>query len=79
MSAKPVALTFGAVLRERRTARALTQEQLAEAASIHPKYVGMLERGLRQPALDVLLRLAQALDLPPGELVTETARRLSVD
>lgn len=76
MTAKPVALTFGKVLRERRTARALTQEQLAEAAGIHPKYVGMLERGLRQPALDVLLRLGQALGLPPGELVTETARRL---
>lgn len=77
MIAKPVALTFGTILRERRTARAMTQEQLAEAAGIHPKYVGMLERGLRQPTLDVLLRLAQALDLPPGEFVTETARRLS--
>lgn len=67
----PTALAFGTALRRRRRERELTQSELAEAADIHWKYVSMLERGLRQPALDVLLRLARALGTSASELVAE--------
>ena len=67
----PTALAFGTILRKRRKKRGLTQEDLAEAADVHWKYISLLERGLRQPSLDVLLRLAKSLDASASELVAE--------
>lgn len=36
---------FGARVRELRTARGLSQEQLAELTGFHRTYIGMIERG----------------------------------
>ena len=78
MPEKPLAAaTFGALLRQHRRGLGLTQAELAEAAEIHWKYVSMLERGLRQPTLDVLLRLASALGISASELVAEVERALA--
>ena len=49
-------------------ARGLTQEGLALAAGQDRSYVGGIERGERNPSLRVILRLAEALGVPPGEL-----------
>jgi len=53
----------------------LSQEQLAEEADIHPTYVGLVERGLRNPSLAVAERLASALGVKLSELVRETEQR----
>lgn len=65
-------------LRALRTARSLSQEQLAEAAGISRNHVQMLERGSpnsANPRLSTLYRLAEALQaqvvdlLPPDATV----------
>jgi transcriptional regulator with XRE-family HTH domain len=52
---------FGCVIRRERVAAGLSQEQLAERAGLHPTYIGMIERGVRNATLEVAARLARAL------------------
>lgn len=63
------AALFGEELRERRRAAGWTQARLAEAAGVHEKYVSMLETGVRQPALETVLRVCRALGVRAGEVV----------
>jgi transcriptional regulator with XRE-family HTH domain len=46
----------------------MTQETLAELASLNYKYIGRVELGKADPGADVLVRLARALAVPVGEL-----------
>jgi transcriptional regulator with XRE-family HTH domain len=62
---------FGKRLRELRLAKAFTQESLAERAGLHSTYVGSVERGERNVALDNILKLARALDEPPSSLFAD--------
>jgi len=73
-----VARAFGDVLRAaRKEAGGLSQEELAFRADVDRTYPSLLERGLRTPSLDALLRLARALDIAPAMLVTMTERNLT--
>jgi len=46
----------------------MSQEALAELASLNYKYIGRVELGKADPGADVLVRLARALRVPVGEL-----------
>jgi transcriptional regulator with XRE-family HTH domain len=70
-----VSRRFGTVVRERRIAAGLSQEQLAEAAGLHPTYVGMVERGIRNPTLDVAARIAKALKISLPRLLEQAQNR----
>jgi len=61
---------FGARLRQLRTDRQWTQEDLAETAGLTATYVGQVERGDKVASLTVVLKLARALDIPPAELLS---------
>jgi transcriptional regulator with XRE-family HTH domain len=63
---------FGARVRRRRKALGLSQETVAARAGLDRTYVGGIERGERNVALLNILRIAEALDIDPGELVTRT-------
>jgi transcriptional regulator with XRE-family HTH domain len=60
---------FGAHLRELRTGLGLTQAQLAEKARTSTPFISQLERGVTTPTLGMLLRLAEALDRRPSDLI----------
>lgn len=60
---------FGDHLRKLRQKQGLTQEELAEKAGMHFTYVGQIERGLRNPSLINLRKLAKALKIDGGELL----------
>lgn len=60
---------FGRRVRERRIQLKISQEELAEHAGLHRNYVGGVERGERNVALNNIVRLAAALDLDAAELV----------
>lgn len=66
-------IAFGAVLRRIRIERGLTQEQLAWNIEMSRVYLSELERGLREPCLGTILKLAQALATNPGALLDEIA------
>lgn len=59
---------FGERLRELRTERNISQEQLAELAGLDRNYIGQIERAERNVALVNIVRIAKALDMPPSEL-----------
>ena len=68
MAPSPTPPPIGAVLRELRRSRGLTQEELAARAHIHRNYVGALERGERSPTFDSAAKLLQALGVSWVEL-----------
>ena len=53
----------------------LSQEKLAEAAGLHPTYVSMVERGVRNPTLDVAARIAKALKFSLPRLIEQAQTR----
>ena len=63
------ATRFGRRVRDRRQDLGLSQEALADAAGLHRTYVGSVERGERNIALNNIVRLAAALQFDPAELV----------
>lgn len=64
-----IAAAFGRRLRVLRKGAELTQEALAERAGLHPTFISNLERGFRVPTVVTLVRLADALDVLPGDIV----------
>ncbi len=71
-----VAIAFAGALKLARNGAAISQEKLAEVADIDRTYPSLLERGLRQPTLAVLIAVAHALEIEPALLVTMTVERL---
>lgn len=61
---------FGRRVRQRRLELELSQEELAESSELHWSYLGQVERGQNNLTLHNILRVAQALDVDPGVLVT---------
>ena len=49
----------------------MSQEKLAEKADIHPTHVGLIERALRNPSLNVAKALANGLGVTLAEMITE--------
>lgn len=62
----------GGNIRRLRLANALTIEELAFRAQLHPNYLGDLERGRRNPSLVNLKKIADGLKKPLTELLSGT-------
>ncbi len=60
---------FGKVLRELREANKISQEKLAEYCDLDRTYISLLERGLRQPTLTTIFKLAAALEIAPSIII----------
>lgn len=63
-------IAFGKRLRRVRLRRGLSQEKLAELATLHRNYVGIIERGQVNVSLVNVVKLARALGVTTAELVT---------
>jgi transcriptional regulator with XRE-family HTH domain len=70
---------FGALLKELREERGLSQAQLALESELDQTFVSLLERGRRQPTLATLFALCDALRVEPdvvvGQLVAMRTRK----
>ena len=71
-----VARAFGKVLVTCRRVAKISQEELADRASMDRTYPSLLERGLRQPTIGRLIAIGIALDMEPSTLVLLTVAKL---
>jgi transcriptional regulator with XRE-family HTH domain len=54
-----------------RQGRGWSQEELAFEAEIHRTYISGVERGIRNPTVTVLAKIAKALKVPPARLLDD--------
>lgn len=68
-------IAFGARLRELRSGRGWSQEEFAHRAHLDRTYVSGVERGVRNPTLDVITRLADTLEVEVADLFPRPSRQ----
>jgi len=76
MRVEQISTVFGQVLREQRISRELSQEELALAADVDRTFVSQMERGIRQPTITTLIKLAGALGIQPSTLIVRMEKLL---
>jgi len=57
-------------LQKAREGRRLSKYAVAQNAGVSQQMVGYVERGLKKPSLETVLRMAEALDVDLGKLIT---------
>ena len=72
-------IAFGQRLRHYRITRTLTQEQVAWSIGMSRVFISELERGLREPSLGTILRLARALGITAATLIAEVEAQLDIE
>ena len=60
---------LGENLRAAREEKELTQEQVAERSGVQAGEISRIETGKRDPQISTLLKIARALEVPPGRLL----------
>ncbi len=65
----------GINLRRLRRDKGWSQEDLAFESGLHRTYVSGIERGVRNPTLLILDKLAKTLGVTPAELVAQLRKR----
>ncbi len=71
MAKQDVLKSFGRQIREIRTLKRLSQEDLARLAKIDRTYIGGIERGERNVGIKNVWRIADALGVPAADLFRE--------
>jgi transcriptional regulator with XRE-family HTH domain len=77
MRPSPAGRVIGEVVKELRSQAKISQEKLAELADLHRTYISFIELGLVTPSIAVVFRLADALAIKVGDLVTMARARLT--
>ena len=64
---------FGEIIKEFRLAAGLSQDGLADRMDLSKSYIFKLEKNLRSPSPEMLIRLGRALGINPGALLDKAA------
>jgi transcriptional regulator with XRE-family HTH domain len=62
------------LLREEREKRGLSMNVVAQRSGLSHSIVSLIERDLRNPTLDTLLRIADAIEVDLGEILTRARK-----
>ena len=68
-SLQAIASNVAKLLRDERKRQGLSMDSLAEKAGLSQSMISLVERDLRNPTLDTLLRIAHALDLDLADVI----------
>lgn len=68
---------FGEAVRECRAELGLSQESLAFRSGLDRTYISGIERGVRNPTLRTIFKIADALNTSPAALLGKAEERLS--
>jgi transcriptional regulator with XRE-family HTH domain len=60
----------GQAIKEARKSKNISQEKMALLSNIDRTYASALERGLKNPSLEVLLKISEGLDYPASKIVS---------
>lgn len=60
---------LGQIIREKREALGLTQIEVAEKAGLDRNYIGVVERGERNPSYLSLIKIAKGLNMTVDQLI----------
>lgn len=66
---KKTETSFGKRVREIRFRKKLSQGDIARTLGVHRSYISGLERGMRNPSLLTIKKVAKALGVKPKELL----------
>ena len=72
--ATDIGKAFGRVLRQYRSQKGISQEELAFQADVDRTFISRLERGIRQPTITTLINIGLALGVPAASLVQEAEK-----
>lgn len=64
-----ILIQFGTKVKKLRLEKGLTQEQFAQKSGLHKNYIGMVERGERNPSLINIEVIAKGLEIDIWELM----------
>jgi CheY-like chemotaxis protein len=67
-------ILLGTAIKAQRTSLRISQEELAYRAGLHRTYVSDLERGVRNPSMDSIEKLARALQLSVSTLFDQASK-----
>jgi len=74
-----IAKIIGQRVRNYRNQSNLSQEKLAEAAGLHPTYIGQIERGEKNVTIESIAKISEALNLPLSKLFEKLDSRVGED
>ena len=73
---RQISVTVARLLREERLQRGMSITHVAKAAGLSEQMVRYVEREMRNPTLDTLLRIAIALDVDLWKLLRKASKRV---
>jgi transcriptional regulator with XRE-family HTH domain len=68
MTLAEATVEFGKLVRAIRKEKKLKSSRLAEQVDIEVKHLGRIERGEKRPSFELIIALAEALEVPPTRL-----------
>ena len=71
------AALVGQVIQSYRLRKGMSQEVLSGLAGLDRTHYSKIERGLRSPTLGTLFKIAQALDIPPSDIVRQIEQQIA--
>ncbi|WP_370623562.1 helix-turn-helix domain-containing protein [cf. Phormidesmis sp. LEGE 11477] len=69
MECMDIKILFGRNVRKSRELKGWSQEKLAERSGLHRTYISGIERGVRNPTIEIVREIALALDEHPSSLL----------
>ncbi|WP_159879076.1 helix-turn-helix domain-containing protein [Aquitalea denitrificans] len=70
-------VAFGRALRKLRKNREMSQEVLAFEAGVERNYVSLLELGRNSASVNVIFKLAKALEIRPSQLIEAAEQEMA--
>lgn len=66
-----IQITLGNNVRRIRESKGWSQDKLSEESGLHRTYISGIERGVRNPTIEIVQEIALALDVSPSQLLKD--------